>query len=312
MLPDEMRELRAISEHLHSVFDDAGYGEVWTPTLEYEEVLERGDQRAAGAGFRMLDDKGRVLVLRFDMTIPIARLVASRFVDSPVPIRLCYFAHSYRAVGKGQIQSREFLQGGIELVGIPGPEGDAEVIAVIVKALSQAGLMRHKVGVGDGSLYRTLLEDSGVGEEDRMSLLETLTGRDLVGLEVALRRLGIEGERLDLLTTLPLQRGGLEILDQLPGPVSGAADGLRELHALVAERGVADRVIFDLGLVKDLGYYTGAIFEVYDPAVGYVVGGGGRYDTLLGRFGRALPACGMALDIERVHAAAAAEEALES
>ncbi|MEA2346333.1 MAG: phosphoribosyltransferase regulatory subunit [Thermoleophilaceae bacterium] len=310
MLPDEMRELRAISEDIHGAFAQAGYGEVWTPTLEYEEVLERGDQRAAGAGFRMLDDHGRVLVLRFDMTIPIARLVASRFRDAPMPIRLCYFAHSYRAVGKGQIQSREYLQAGIELVGVAGPDGDAEVIALTVDALSKAGLMRHKIGVGDGSLYRTLLEDSGVGEEDRAALLETLTRRDLVGLEVALRRLGIEGERLKLLTTLPLQRGGLEVLDQLPGPVSAAADGLREIHSLAAERGVADCVIFDLGLVKELSYYTGAIFEVYDPAVGYVVGGGGRYDTLLGRFGRDLPACGMALDMERVHAAAAAEEAL--
>lgn len=312
MLPDEMRELRAISERIRGVFGDAGYGEVWTPTLEYEEVLERGDQRAAGAGFRMLDDHGRVLVLRFDMTIPIARLVASRFSDAPVPIRLCYFAHSYRAVGKGQIQSREFLQAGIELVGVPGSEGDAEVIALTVEALSRAGLMRHRIGVGDGSLYSTLLQDSGVGEDERVALLETLTRRDLVGLELGLRRLGIEGERLKLLTSLPTLRGGPEVLDGLNGSVSAAADGLRDLHARIAEKGVGERVIFDLGLVKDLSYYTGAIFEVYDPAVGYAVGGGGRYDTLLGRFGRGLPACGMALDIERVHAAAAAEEALES
>jgi ATP phosphoribosyltransferase regulatory subunit len=87
-------------------------------------------------------------------------------------------------------------------------------------------------------------------------------------------------------------------------------DGLRALHELLAERGVADRVIFDLGLVRELGYYTGAVFEVYDPAVGFALGGGGRYDELLGRFGRDLPACGVALDLQRVHQAQAAEEAL--
>ncbi len=76
------------------------------------------------------------------------------------------------------------------------------------------------------------------------------------------------------------------------------------------ERGVADRVIFDLGLVRALGYYTGAVFEVYDPAVGFTLGGGGRYDDLIGRFGRDLPACGIAVDVERVHMAQAAEEAL--
>jgi ATP phosphoribosyltransferase regulatory subunit HisZ len=73
---------------------------------------------------------------------------------------------------------------------------------------------------------------------------------------------------------------------------------------------VADRVIFDLGLVRELGYYTGAVFEVYDPAVGFALGGGGRYDELIGRFGRDLPACGLALDVQRVHLAQAAEEAL--
>ena len=71
---------------------------------------------------------------------------------------------------------------------------------------------------------------------------------------------------------------------------------------------MADRVIFDLGLVRDLGYYTGAVFEVYDPAVGFALGGGGRYDELIGRFGRRLPACGMALDVQRVHVAQAEEE----
>ena len=96
-----------------------------------------------------------------------------------------------------------------------------------------------------------------------------------------------------LLVRLPELRGGPEVLDRADGPVAQRSSGLRELHELLAERGVADRVIFDLGLVRELGYYTGAVFEVYDPAVGFALGGGGRYDDLLGRFGRPLPACGV-------------------
>jgi ATP phosphoribosyltransferase regulatory subunit len=310
MLPDEMRELRALSERLHAAFDAAGYGEVWTPTLEYEEVLERGDQRAAGAGFRMLDSHGRVLVLRFDMTIPIARMVAARFGDAPLPIRLCYFAHSYRAVSRGQVDSREFLQAGVELIGLPAPEGDAEVIALAIDALAAAGLGRHRVGVGDGDLYRRLLADMGVAEAEARELLETLSKRDLVGLELGLRRIGVDGERLELLLELPRLRGGVDVLDRAEELGGGAAGGLRALHRQLEARGVGERVIFDLGLVRDLGYYTGAVLEVYDPAVGYSIGGGGRYDQLLGRFGRALPACGMALDLDRVHRAATAEERL--
>jgi ATP phosphoribosyltransferase regulatory subunit len=310
VLPDEMRELRALSDRLRAVFERAGYGEVWTPAIEYEEVLRRGDERAAGAGFRLFDDRGNLLALRSDMTIPIARVVATRYRDAAVPIRLCYFAHSYRAVERGRGQPREFLQAGVELVGAPAPEGDAEVIALVIDALGEAGLGRHRVGVGNGDLYRGLLAALEVPTEERTPLLEALSRRDLVGLEARVQRLGLDPEARRLLVELPAMRGGPEVLERAAGPLAGPIEDLRALHALLAEKGVADRVIFDLGLVRELGYYTGAVFEVYDPAVGFALGGGGRYDDLLGRFGRPLPACGVALDVTRVHIAQAEEERL--
>src|SRR5919109_5339399 len=105
VLPDEMRELRALTETLRASFEAEGYGEISTPTMEYEEVLRRGDERAAGAGYRLFDEHGQVLVLRSDMTIPIARVVSSRYGDAQPPFRLCYFAHAYRAVRGGTGQS---------------------------------------------------------------------------------------------------------------------------------------------------------------------------------------------------------------
>ncbi|MET0973270.1 MAG: ATP phosphoribosyltransferase regulatory subunit, partial [Thermoleophilaceae bacterium] len=113
-----------------------------------------------------------------------------------------------------------------------------------------------------------------------------------------------------LLVGRPEVGGGRLVLAGAEGPVAAAVEGLRVLYDLLEQRGVAERVIFDLGLVRELGYYTGAVFEVYDPAVGFALGGGGRYDDLIGRFGRELPACGVALDVQRVHLAQAAEEAL--
>ena len=305
VLPDEMRELRTLSLRMHAVFEGAGYGEVWTPAIE-EEVLRRGDQRAvAGAGFRLFDDRGHVLALRSDATIPIARLVANRYPGESGPLRLCYFAHAYRAVERGSGQAREFLQGGIELIGVGGAEGDAEVIALIVEALSEAGLRRHRIGLGDGMLYRAMLADAAVSEEDAQPLLESLWRRDLVGLEVRIDRLGLSQAARDALVSVPALRGGREVLAKVPGP---AAENLSAVHDLLAERGVGDRVIFDLGLLRDLSYYTGTIFEVYDPAVAFALGGGGRYDELLGRFGPARPACGAGLDIQRVHVAQIEEE----
>jgi ATP phosphoribosyltransferase regulatory subunit len=303
VLPEEMRELREISTRMRATFEEAGYGEVHTPALEYEEVLRRGEESAAGARYRTFDEKGDVLALRSDMTIPIARVVGSRYADEAPPFRFCYFAHAWRAVERGVGEPREFLQGGLELIGAEGPEGDAEVVALTIAALDAAGLRRHRVGIGDGSLYRTLLGSSGVPEADHVPMLECLSRRDLVGLERRITEVsGLDPGARELLVELPALRGGPEVLERAPG--------LRVLHERLGERGVADRVIFDLGLVRELGYYTGAVFEVYDPAVGFALGGGGRYDDLLGRFGRPLPACGVALDLQRVHLAQAAEEAL--
>src|SRR3954462_7277232 len=191
VLPDEMRELRALQSRLHSHWNEAGYGEVWTPTLEYEEVLRRGDTRAAGAGFRTFDDHGNVLVLRSDMTIPIARLVANRFEHVEPPIRLCYFSHAYRMVKVRSGQPREFLQGGLELIGVPAPSGDAEVIALTLEALEAAGLKRHRLGLGDGALYGSLLAEVDVPEANRADLLETLSRRDLDGVETRVRKLNL-------------------------------------------------------------------------------------------------------------------------
>ena len=310
VLPDEMRELRAIGDRMREAFEGAGYGEIHTPALEYEEVLRLGDASAAGARYRTFDEQGDVLALRSDMTIPIARVVATRYEKAEPPLRFCYLSRAWRATDRGVGEPREFLQAGIELIGIPGAEGDAEVLTLTIAALDAAGLRRHRVGVGDGSLYRRLLDALDVPPEGHLPLLECLSRRDLVGLEMGVAELGVGEAERELLVRLPELRGGREVLERADGPVAGAVENLRTLHGELESRGVADRVIFDLGLVRELGYYTGAVFEVYDPAVGFALGGGGRYDELIGRFGRDLPACGVALDVQRIHLAQAAEEAL--
>src|SRR5215212_6696262 len=208
VLPEEMRELRAIGGRLRTSFEEAGYGEVHTPALEYEEVLLRGDARAAGARYRSFDEKGAVLALRSDMTIPIARVVASRYADAEPPLRFSYLAHAWRATGRGVGEPREFLQAGIELIGVPGAESEAEVVALTIQALDAAGLRRHRVGIGDGALYRSLMAAVGVPEERRVPLLETLSRRDLVGLAAQVDLLELSAEGRDLLVRLPQLRGG--------------------------------------------------------------------------------------------------------
>ena len=313
ILPDEMRELLALEATLRAAFDRHGYGEVATPTIEYAEVLRRGDQRYANAAYRFFDERGDLLAMRSDMTIPIARLVATRMQGEEPPIRLSYIARAYRAVNPQRGQMREFTQAGVELIGAPAPEGTAEVIEVLSAALDAAGLTRAVVGLGDADLYSQLLVELGVGEEGRGRILDRLAAHDLVGLELAVGEAdGLPEEARATLLALPGMRGGREVLDQataLGGDAVERATGrLRATYDELDARGVADRVRLDLGLLRDLGYYTGAILEVYDPALGHILGGGGRYDSLLGRFGRDLPAAGFSLYLERVHVAQAEEE----
>ena len=306
VLPDEMRELRALTDRVREVFERAGYGEVYTPALEYEAPLPRWGRSPAPA-YRLFDEQGQVLVLRSDMTVPIARLVATRYRTVDPPLRFCYFAHAYRGVRPQRGQSRELLQAGVELVGAAAPAGTAEVLAVLCAALDATGLRTYKVGLGDASLYPTLLEAVGVAAEAHETILSELAAGDFVGVEREVRRLGLGAEEVDLLLRVPQTRGGPEVLEGLTGPLEAAVSGMRSVHRLLAPE-VAERIIFDLGLVRSLGYYTGAVFQVYDPAYGVPIGSGGRYDELLASFGRPLPAVGFALGVERVHIALTGEE----
>ena len=243
------------------------------------------------------------------MTVPIARLVGSRYQATQPPLRFAYFAHCYRGVRPQRGQPREFLQAGIELVGAAAPAGTAEAVTVLCQALDRAGLMRYRVGIGDAALYPALMDALGVPHEQRPRLLAELGHGDFVGLENALAELAIDEGSIELLLRVPQMRGGPDVLHGPSGPVADAVAGLRSIHELLASD-VAGRVIFDLGLSRAPGYYTGAVFEVYDPAVGMPIGGGGRYDHLLGQFGRDLPAVGFALEVEKLHLALAAEERL--
>jgi ATP phosphoribosyltransferase regulatory subunit len=316
ILPDEMRELRRIESSLHELFEARGYGEVSTPAIEFWDVLARGDERIGSSAYRFFDPAGDLLALRSDMTIPIARLAADRLADAEPPFRLRYIGDAYRSVSPRRGQMREFRQIGIELIGAGGPDGTAEVIELLVAALDAIGLGRALVGLGDADLFRQLLDDLGVEGLARNRILDRLAAHDLVAIEAEAGDLAELGDAdRDLIVQLSSLRGGPQVLDrarEIGGDaVARAISRLADTYRRLEELGVGDRVQLDLGLLRDLGYYTGAILEVYDPAVGQILGGGGRYDGLMGRFGRPLPAAGFALYLERVHIAQAEEERLQ-
>ena len=307
VLPDEMGELRAMTDRIRGVFDAAGFGEVYTPALEYEQTFARANISGARPAYRVFDEHGTVLVLRPDMTVPVARLVATRYAQAEPPLRFCYVAHAYRGVRPQRGQSRELLQAGVELIGVPGAAGTAEVLGILCATLDAAGLQNYRVGLGDAALYPSLLEAFGVTAASRELILTELAAGDFVGVDREVHSLGLADADAELLLRLARTRGGPDVLEGESEALRAALGGMREVHERVSPE-VAQRIIYDLGLVRSLGYYTGAVFQVYDPAYGVPLGNGGRYDELLGTFGRSLPAVGFALNVERLHIALTSEE----
>ena len=234
VLPDEMRELRAMTDRIRDVFERAGYGEVYTPALEYESSMAAGWSGITQPAYRMFDEHGNVLVLRSDMTIPIARLVSTRYAHAEPPLRFCYFAHAYRGVRPQRGQSRELLQAGVELIGVADAAGDRRGADRAVRGARRRRACRTIAsGVGDASLYPGLLETLGVGPEARERILAELVVGDFVGVRARGQTLGVADEDAELLLRVPRIRGGPEVLEGLSGPLERGR-GRNARHARAA------------------------------------------------------------------------------
>ena len=275
-------------------------------------MLARGDGGRAARPTACSTSHGEVLALRSDMTVPIARVVATRYATAEPPLRFCYFAHSYRGVRPQRGQPREFLQAGIELVGAPGAGRDRRGADACCAARSTPpGCATTASASATPSLYPALLRPLGVaGEAARARCCATLGDARLRRPGARARALGLDDARREPAAArrrscAAARRCSTRSADRSATRPTACAP------CTSCSRPRSPRAsIFDLGLVRDLGYYTGAVFEVYDPALGAPLGGGGRYDDLLGRFGRPLPAVGFALGVDRLHLALAGEEAV--
>ena len=301
VLAVEAQELRAVEAALRERFTRYGYREVMTPVLEFADVIDRAQEGGLREAFRLFDDRGRVLVLRPDLTIPVARLVATRMADHPGPVRAFYFARAFRPPPPGRPRASEPRQAGVELVGADGPGADAEAIALLADSLAATGLEGLRIGVADVSLTGAVLDAVVPDPAARDALRAALAARDLAGW----RRLA-RGAGGGLLERLPALRGGAEVLDEIAASVPEAAaacERAARLLALVGEHGAGDAVVIDLGVMRDWPYYSGVVFEGYAPGVGEPVAMGGRYDGLAGRFGRARPAVGFAIVLDPLHRA---------
>lgn len=306
---EEAARLRRLESVLANCFEAAGYREVIPPTFGFLESM------AAGSGVRVQEDlykfidrRGRILALRPDMTTPVARLVATHLDrgDNGESLRIWYSGQVFRYEESRRGRLHEFRQTGVELIGAAAPEADAEVLSLAVSTLEATGLPEFSLALGHVDLLEGIWDGAGISEETRVDLRADLARRDHVAYEKHVFGLGLEPDLTDAMVSVisgyadvPAQWESLRASGRFPR----ATRALSELEAVLARlaaKGQADRVVLDLTLLRDFSYYTGTVFEAFAAGVGTRILGGGRYDNLLGEFGRPRPATGFALEPENL------------
>jgi ATP phosphoribosyltransferase len=310
VLFQEAAERDTLAASARDVFASWGYRAVETPAVEEAAVLEAGMGPLDGTAFRLVDLDGRLLALRPEMTVPIARLVASRLAAEPGPLRIAYATEVFREHASLRGQARQFTQLGVELVGASGPAADAEIVSVLVEALRASGLRDYLVAVGTVAILRDLLRVADAPEAWSAEVMAACHDRNLVELDRLVACAGLPPVLEGALTGVPRVRGGREAIGrvrEIAGPCgcADALDALAETWALLEAAGVAAHVTLDFGVLRSFDYYTGVVLEAYAPGLGVPLGGGGRYDGLLAAFEHPAPAAGFALGLDRLHIALA-------
>jgi len=305
ILPESLAKQRHLEAILRDTIEKWGYEEIVTPSLEYYETVGAASATLEGRMFKLLDKQGHTVVLRPDMTAPIARVVSSLYKHVPLPIRLYYQANVFRAQEKEAGRNAEFFQNGVELIGEAGVEADAEVIALAVCSLRQAGVPSFKIAIGHIEFVNGLLEEVVADPDMRRHFQRLLFERDFVGYRALVDSLDIAAEVRHRLHALLQLRGGKGKIDEarrltINGKARRAVQTIASLWEALEAYGVTDDVLLDFNLISNLNYYTGIVFEGYAADLGSPLLGGGRYDHLLGQFGRPAPATGFAIKMDRL------------
>ncbi len=297
---------RGLEAALRACFSAWSYDELIPPTFEYADTLasEAGTQLAEEM-YRFTDRDGRTLALRPDLTIPAARVVATRLHDQPMPLRLFYVGSVFRYEAPQAGRQREFTQAGVELIGADTPAADAEVLALTVEALRAAGLRQFQLALGQMAFFRGLLAELDAPASLLSALQSAIDRKNPADLAAALDQATASKPMRRAFTALPQLNGGPDILQQgravcVNPTMRAALDWLEALHDLLAAYGILDHVTFDLGETRGMAYYTGISFKGYTPGLGFSICSGGRYDDLVGHFGRPQPAVGCALWVDRI------------
>jgi ATP phosphoribosyltransferase regulatory subunit len=256
--------------------------------------------------FKFQDFDGKLLALRAEMTAPVARIVTTRMTSAPEPIRLFYVNNVFRYSQSYLKREREFCQAGVELVGCNTPEADAEILALLTTSLKQVGLQDVRIDLGHASLLKDLLNAAELDSQQKVSVQSLLSCRDAAGLKKFMDQNSFPSDLRDAFLELSRCRrlgevSSISLNSSKYGKITKQLDRLLKLQETLKDYKIDELVFFDFSLTKKIEYYTGMVFEASVPNLGLPLGGGGRYDSFIEKFGKLrLPATGFALEIGKL------------
>ncbi len=303
LLFEECSARKIVESKLSALFRSRGYNRIITPSIEFFDVFDR---ESAGimpeSMYKLTDSQGRLMVMRPDNTLPIARVVATRLKEMKLPIRLYYTQKVFRQSPTLTGFNDEVAQSGIELIGTQGIRADLEIFITAVDALEKCGVKDYRIEIGHAGFFKALSESLDVDDETRELISSLIESKNYAALNDVIDKLE-SNETTKVIKMLPRLFGGLEVIDkaeQLCKSESArkSLDYLRNLFNKISDLGLNDKVNIDLGLVHRSNYYTGVVFRGYIEGSGVTVLSGGRYDKLIGEFGNPLEATGFGIDVD--------------
>lgn len=296
---------RKLQKKIESIFINFGYAEIKTPVIEYYDTYQTGyAQVEASEMYKFFDQEGEILTLRADMTVPIARVVASKYANVQPPFRLFYTSDVFKVRHIFAGKRGEVTDCGIELIGLD-ENSDVEVLYMAIKVMEQLTTGKYQLEIGNAAFFEKAIQTLKLNNEEKNTLANLIDRKSMVDLEGYVNSLNIDSSAKEFFKQLPLLSGNKEVFNKakeicFSKEMEEEVNRLENLCADLDELGVSECISFDFGKIPHLDYYTGIIFEGYISESGTSVLSGGRYDSLLKKFNRDLPACGFSVKLDYV------------
>ncbi len=310
---DEYEKIHGIENAVMEVFRNSGYRQISTPTFEYYDLFnEKGISAGTDDMYKIVDSGGKLMVLRPDATVPVARMMATQYRRTDGDVKLAYLTNVYRSADFRAGEKREFRQAGIEFFGGNSDDTDAGIIATAIDSLRAAGFSDLSTELGDTNYFSGLLEALSEGglvtsPDAQNELRDIMEEKNIPALEKFIKQNGIPGRLSSVILEIPLLFGDFQSVTEraleiaLNGTMKDAVENMRRVRAAIEKKGKDTEITADMGLVIKLDYYTGIIFRCYLKKSGVIVGGGGRYDGLMEKFGKNIPAAGFGINIDELY-----------